>query len=62
VLGIFTGIFAYYLYETNPRTARPPDERLMTLVQWKLAKWKRQRGEKLDALEREAEASSRVPN
>ncbi|KAG1782598.1 hypothetical protein EV702DRAFT_391435 [Suillus placidus] len=60
VLGIFTGCFAYYLHETNPRTAAPPDKQLAALVQWKWAKWKREREEKLNALEREAEASSRV--
>ena len=58
VLGIFTGFFAYYLYETNPRTARAPDERLTALLQWKWTKWKRDREAKLSALEREAEASS----
>ncbi|KAG1827195.1 uncharacterized protein BJ212DRAFT_1474372 [Suillus subaureus] len=60
VLGIFTGCFAYYLHETHPRTAPPPDKQLAALVQWKWAKWKREREEKLDALEREAETSSRV--
>ncbi|KAG2041585.1 hypothetical protein BDR03DRAFT_945173 [Suillus americanus] len=60
VLGIFTGCFAYYLHETHPRTAPPPDKRLAALVQWKWAKWKREREEKLNALEREVEASSRV--
>ncbi|KAG1754661.1 hypothetical protein EDB19DRAFT_1667570 [Suillus lakei] len=49
VLGIFTGCFAYYLHETHPRTAPPPDKQLGAL-----------REEKLNALEREAEASSRV--
>ncbi|KAG1803772.1 uncharacterized protein HD556DRAFT_1437523 [Suillus plorans] len=60
VLGIFTGFFAYYLHETHPRTAPPPDKRLAALVQWKWAKWKREREEKLNALERGAEESSRV--
>jgi len=62
VLGIFTGCFAYYLYETNPRTARAPDERLTALVQWKWAKWKHARHEQFNAREREAETSSRVPS
>ncbi|KAG2157202.1 hypothetical protein DEU56DRAFT_763456 [Suillus clintonianus] len=60
VLGIFTGCFAYYLHETHPRTAPPPDKALATLVQWKWAKFKRDREEKLNALEREADASSKV--
>ncbi|KDQ33524.1 hypothetical protein PLEOSDRAFT_1087856 [Pleurotus ostreatus PC15] len=38
ILGVFTGVFAYYLYETNPRTALPRDQRLTSLVQWKLDK------------------------
>jgi hypothetical protein len=54
LLGVFTGCLAHYLYETNPRTAVPPDQRLAALVQWKWAKWKRERGEKWAAREREA--------
>ncbi|EIW85126.1 hypothetical protein CONPUDRAFT_48251 [Coniophora puteana RWD-64-598 SS2] len=38
ILGIFTGCFAYYLYETNPRTERPPEQRLVELVRWKMQK------------------------
>ncbi|KAG9318672.1 hypothetical protein JVU11DRAFT_767 [Chiua virens] len=53
VLGVFTGCLAYYLYETNPRTALLPDQRLAALIQWKLAKHQRGReDEKLP--EREA--------
>jgi Non-classical export protein 1 len=51
-LGIFTGFFAYYLYETHPRTAVPPDQRLAVLVQWKLAKYQRQRAERLRAMDK----------
>jgi hypothetical protein len=47
VLGIFTGLFAFYLNENNPRTAPPEDQRLSTLVQWKMDQWKAQREEKL---------------
>ena len=45
LLGVFTGVFAYYLYENNPRTAPPPQERLLELVRWKQAKT--QQGEEL---------------
>ncbi|TCD64661.1 hypothetical protein EIP91_003822 [Steccherinum ochraceum] len=38
LLGIFTGAFAYYLYENNPRTAPPPEERLGELIRWKMDK------------------------
>ncbi|KAG8217713.1 hypothetical protein J3R82DRAFT_5870 [Butyriboletus roseoflavus] len=41
LLGVFTGCFAYYLYETNPRTALPHDQRLGALLQWKWAKRQR---------------------
>ncbi|WVN87833.1 uncharacterized protein L203_103028 [Cryptococcus depauperatus CBS 7841] len=37
VLAIFTGVFAYYLNETNPRTAPPPGHTLRELVSWKWA-------------------------
>lgn len=47
ILGIFTGAFAFYLHEHNPRTAPPPEERLSTLVQWKLAQWRQEREAKL---------------
>ncbi|KAG6898361.1 hypothetical protein C0992_009036 [Termitomyces sp. T32_za158] len=37
LLGIFTGVFAYYLHETHPRTALSPEERLSALLRWKWA-------------------------
>ncbi|KAH8833632.1 hypothetical protein DL96DRAFT_1577791 [Flagelloscypha sp. PMI_526] len=37
-LGIFTGFLAYYLHENHPRTALPPQERLVPLLQWKWQK------------------------
>jgi len=49
--GIFTGVFAYYLHENHPRTAPPPDQRLLALLQWKREKYQRERIEKLLALE-----------
>lgn len=57
LLGIFTGCLAYCLYETNPRTSLPADQRLAALVQWKWAKWQLERNNKLAALESEAEAT-----
>ena len=38
LLGVFTGLFAYYLFENNPRTAPPENERLLELLKWKRAK------------------------
>ncbi|KAH9843059.1 uncharacterized protein C8Q71DRAFT_233570 [Rhodofomes roseus] len=49
LLGIFTGVFAYYLYENNPRIALPEDQRLGALVQWKLDRWRQERERKLTA-------------
>ena len=37
-LGVFTGVLAYYLHETNPRTAPLTGETLTELVRWKRAK------------------------
>jgi hypothetical protein len=39
LLGIFTGVFAYYLYETNPRTAPAQEQKLDNLVRWKIEKY-----------------------
>jgi len=46
-LGVFTGAFAYYLYESNPRTAIPPQDRLSVLLEWKLAQWRSDREKRL---------------
>jgi hypothetical protein len=35
LLGVFTGLLAYYLHETNPRSAPPAGHRLHELVSWK---------------------------
>ncbi|TFK76276.1 hypothetical protein BDN72DRAFT_756184, partial [Pluteus cervinus] len=51
LLGIFTGFFAYYLYETHPRTAIPEQSRLAPLVSWKWGNYKKQREEHLRSLE-----------
>ncbi|KAI9466309.1 hypothetical protein BJY52DRAFT_347637 [Lactarius psammicola] len=46
VLGIFTGALAYYLYETNPRTAPPPEQKLDSLVRWRIEKYRSTRAER----------------
>ncbi|KAF9013887.1 hypothetical protein BDQ17DRAFT_1341679 [Cyathus striatus] len=38
VLGLFSGVFAYYLYETHPRNTLPQHERLLPLLRWKWRK------------------------
>lgn len=55
LLGVFTGVLAYYLYETNPRTAPPPDQRLLPLVQWKLDQRKKAKAASLAQLEAQEE-------
>ncbi|GMK57112.1 hypothetical protein CspeluHIS016_0309520 [Cutaneotrichosporon spelunceum] len=48
LLGVFTGFLAYYLHETNPRTAPPPGHTLKDLVSWQMDQNK-QRAEKESA-------------
>lgn len=43
LLGVFTGFLAYYLHETNPRTAPPPGHTLKDLVSWQVADNERRR-------------------
>ena len=56
VLGIFTGALAYYLYETNPRTAPPPEQSLDKLVRWKIEKYRSTRAER-DSVETDVDWS-----
>ena len=49
-LGVFTGFLAYYLHETHPRTAPPPDERLSALVTRRWEQFQEQRKVDLQAL------------
>ncbi|KAH9935021.1 uncharacterized protein B0H18DRAFT_1114837 [Fomitopsis serialis] len=58
LLGIFTGVFAYYLYESNPRTALPEDQRLGPLMQWKLDKWRQERERKLMSGEQDVDMNA----
>jgi len=46
LLGIFTGVFAYYLYESNPRTAPAPEQKLDALVRWKVEKYQANRAQR----------------
>jgi hypothetical protein len=46
MLGIATGVLAYYLYENHPRTKLPTEKTLGNLVNWKWSKWRREREEK----------------
>lgn len=45
LLGVFTGFLAYYLHETNPRTAPPPGHSMKELIQWQWEHSKRKRDE-----------------
>jgi hypothetical protein len=43
LLGVFTGVLAYYLYETHPKNNMAPDERLMVLLEQKYARYRGER-------------------
>ncbi|KAF8327184.1 uncharacterized protein EI90DRAFT_3068208 [Cantharellus anzutake] len=47
LLGVFTGVLAYKMSESNPRTAPPPGDTLVRLVKWKLNSWKSDREQRL---------------
>ena len=51
LLGVFTGVLAFYLHENHPRTAPPSDQRLVELIRWKFAKWKAVREKRLAELD-----------
>ncbi|KAL1406215.1 hypothetical protein Q8F55_007906 [Vanrija albida] len=72
VLGIFTGFLAYYLHETNPRTAPPPGHTLKDLLAWQWGVSAAQRDQRnaaaeatdaaeFDAVRRELEAAATAP-
>jgi hypothetical protein len=50
-VGLFTGVLAFYLHETHPRTARPQEERLVELLRWKYRKYQEKRHDELLALD-----------
>lgn len=54
ILGVCTGIFAFYLNQTNPRTAPPPGDTLPELFSWKRAKSRSFKLEKME-LEKDTE-------
>ncbi|KAI0636963.1 hypothetical protein C8Q77DRAFT_1095356 [Trametes polyzona] len=47
ILGVFTGVLAYYLYESHPRTAMPEELKLKSLLRWKYTRWQQERERKL---------------
>ncbi|EDR14325.1 uncharacterized protein LACBIDRAFT_306043 [Laccaria bicolor S238N-H82] len=51
LLGVFTGVLAYYLYETHPRNNMASDERLMVLLEQKYARYRGERRKKLQSME-----------
>jgi hypothetical protein len=42
ILGVFTGLLAYHLYEINPRNGFSERDRLLELIKWKQAKMERE--------------------
>jgi hypothetical protein len=45
LLGVFTGLLAYYLHETNPRSAPPEGHTLRELAAWKWGMAKERRAQ-----------------
>jgi hypothetical protein len=50
ILAVFTGLLAYHLHETNPRSAPPPGHTLRELASWqwgemRVRRLERERGE-----------------
>lgn len=43
ILGVFTGLLAYHLSETNPRSNIPPGHTLQELIPWQLGVWREER-------------------
>jgi hypothetical protein len=43
ILATFTGLLAYHLSETNPRSNIPPGHTLAELVPWQLSVWREER-------------------
>lgn len=50
-LGVFTGVFAFFLDEIHPRTARQDDDRLVELLRWKYRKFQEKRRAEILALD-----------
>ncbi|PVF94859.1 hypothetical protein CPB86DRAFT_876097 [Serendipita vermifera] len=60
LLGVFTGVLAFQLRQTNPETAPPERERLSELAKWKYARWKEEKRKREVADERELWATLNV--
>ncbi|GHJ84583.1 hypothetical protein NliqN6_0985 [Naganishia liquefaciens] len=52
MLGVFTGILAYHLHESNPRSRPEPGHRLNELVAWQWNQSKEARRAKEESLSR----------
>jgi hypothetical protein len=50
LLGVFTGFLAYYLHETNPRTAPPPGHSLRDLLGWQWDRTQQHRAQRAVAV------------
>lgn len=53
-LGVFTGVLAFYLRQTNPRTAPPPEETFSALLSWKMQAWRDERRKQMIEQEEKA--------
>jgi len=51
LLGVFTGVLAYYLYETHPKNNMASHERLMVLLEQKYARYRGERRKELQSIE-----------
>lgn len=51
LLGVFTGLLAFQLHETNPRTTPVPGHTLRELVNWKWAESAKRRDAQVAAAE-----------
>jgi len=60
-LGVFTGVFAFFLYEIHPRTARHEEDTLIGLLRWKHRRFQEKRRADLLALNHPWQPK-RIPN
>jgi hypothetical protein len=61
ILGVFTGLLAYQLHETNPRSAPPPGHTLRELLSWQWGETQKRKGQReLDEERRGGEEWERV--
>jgi len=50
-LGVFTGVFAFFLDEIHPRTARREEDTLIELLRWKYRRFQEKRRAEILALD-----------